>query len=362
ELQSRLFNPGVAQVVSFEEIGGLGHCIIEEWVEGKPLSKLLNDGKLSKKKRREIMRELISIVGYIHSMGVAHRNITTSNVIVRDVGAGVVLSDFGSAQTDGYGDDIYGLGRIMKELCSEYTAIAARCTGPAWKRPKATARLLKSLDRRDRVPKVVWSISGAAVIVGIGIVTGLYLHSLNSATKDTRDKVLALSETVRRQEMQVTGLNDSLTRMTVRINQVHDDIKSMDDYNEMRKDIYVAAYKKIDKVFEDFEKNVVSMFDEVNVVFYDSINALRDKLQYICNIDYAPKRFSALNEKDALELHNNLVGYYQGKLSEEIPVWKALINNSSDIEIIVGQDLRKKLSDELAEKKGNRVIKEKKNP
>ncbi|MDE6769051.1 MAG: protein kinase [Muribaculaceae bacterium] len=360
EIQSRLLDPGVAQVVSFEVIDGLGHCIIEEWVEGKPLSEFLKEGKLSKKERRGIMRELISIVGYIHSMGLAHRNINPANVMVRDMGVEVVLTDFGFADTEGYCDDIYGLGKIMAELCPEYATIAARCVGSAKKRPKDIARLLKSLDRCDRLPKVIWSILGAAVIIGIGIVMGLYFHSLNSATMDTRDKVLALSETTRRQEMQVIGLNDSLTRMAVRINKVQDDIKRMDDYNEMRKEIYAVAFKKIDRLFEDFENNVVPMFDKDNRAFYDSVTVLLDKSLYLCNTDYDPKRLSELNEKDALELHNELVAYSQRKYSTGMHIWIALINNSSDVDVLAAPARKKRLSDIFAEKKRQRTLKRKK--
>lgn len=362
EIHSRLLDPGIAQAVSFEEIKGLGHCIVEEWVEGKNLLELLKAGQLSKKERRKIMREIISIVGYIHSRGVAHRNLKPSNIMVRDVGDGVVVTDFGLADTDGYGDDIYGLGMIMEELCPEYGGIAARCTGPAKKRPKDTVKLLKSLAHRDRVPKVIWSILGAAVFIGCGVIMGLFFHSLNSTSIDAREKVLALSETTHLQERRVVGLTDSLTGVTGRINKVQEEIKGMDSYIEMRKNIFAMACHKIDKLFEDFEKNVVPMFEKDYPAFYDSISVLYDKSRYICNTVRNPKRFPDLNENDALEMYNNLIGYYENKFTYEIMIWKAMINNSDfdNSNNMATPEQIKILSDRLAAKRAAGESKKKK--
>ena len=151
EIHSRLHNPAVVQAVSFEDVEGLGMCIVEEWIEGKNLHNLLQEGKLSKGDRRRIMREIILAVGYLHAHGVIHRDLKPSNVMIRNAGQGVVLIDFGLADTDDYvelkqaagtpgfispeqeneqhaniSDDIYSLGVIMKELSPEYVGIATR--------------------------------------------------------------------------------------------------------------------------------------------------------------------------------------------------------------------------------------------
>lgn len=351
EIHSRLLAPGVVRAIGFEEIKGLGHCIVEEWVEGKTLSELLQGGQLTKKERRRIMREIISIVGYIHSRGVVHRDLKPSNIMIRDAGGGVVLIDFGLADTDDYAelkqgagtpgyispeqvryggaevsDDIYSLGAIMKELCPEYGTIAAKCTGPVEKRPKDAAKLLKSLYRHDRVPKVIWSLSGVAVLVALGVVAVGYINSMKTATQEAQEKVMALSEINHRHARQVAELTDSLTEVTGRMNRVEEEIGRVDTYSdsESRKKAYVVACRKIDKTLESFEKNVFSMFKVIQPAFYDSINALHEKLQYICDNAYDPGKFPELKEDDAAKLYEEVEGHYFAKYSAYYTVWQGM--------------------------------------
>ncbi|MDE6292028.1 MAG: protein kinase, partial [Muribaculaceae bacterium] len=74
ELHSRLLHPNIVRVAALEDIPSLGTCIVEEWVEGETLATLLRSGQLSKGDRRRILREIIYAVGYMHSMGVVHRD------------------------------------------------------------------------------------------------------------------------------------------------------------------------------------------------------------------------------------------------------------------------------------------------
>ncbi|MDE6794795.1 MAG: protein kinase [Muribaculaceae bacterium] len=348
EIHSRLFDPGVVRAVGFEEIKELGPCIVEEWIEGKTLSELLQEGMLSKKERRRIMREIISIVGYIHSRGVVHRDLKPSNIMVRNAGGGVVLIDFGLADTDDYAelkqgagtpgyispeqihdggakvsDDIYSLGAIMKDLCPEYREIAARCTGPVKKRPKDTAKLLKSLDRHDRMPKLIWSLSGVAVLVALGVLIAGYINSLDVATRKAQEKVTALSETNLRQERQVEELQDSLKEMTARMKRTEEEFRRADTYSESLNQAYVVACRKIDNILDNFEKNVLPMFKTLQPAFYDSINALHEKMRYICDTACDLKRFPALKEDDNLKISNDVKGHYLTKFSDYYTVWLA---------------------------------------
>lgn len=327
ELQSRLLVPGVAHAVGFEEIKGLGQCVVEEWVEGKALSELLQQGKLTKQERRRIMREIISIVSYIHSRGVAHRDLNPSNIIVRDAGGGVVFTDFGRADTDGYGDDIYSLGMIMKELCPEYSGIAARCTGPAKKRPNNTEKLLKSLNRHDRVPKVIWSISGVAVLVVLGILTGGYMNSLTAATQESQEKVLTLTEANRYQEKRMAQLTDSLMGAMSRMKSAEEAIKGMEGYNEMRKQAYLATSRRIDKTLDDFEKNIFPRFRGQELAFYDSIVALHNKLQYICTTSCNGKNFPDFKKGDSYKFYDEVVNHYLKSFSKHYMAWLAKLRN-----------------------------------
>lgn len=348
EIHSRLLDPGVAQAVGFEEIEGLGLCIVEEWVEGKTLSKLLQEGKLSKKERRRIMREIIRTVGYIHNRGVVHRDLKPSNVMVRDAGGRVVLIDFGLADTDDYAelkqgagtpgyispeqareggaevsDDIYSLGVIMTELCPEYAGIANSCKREVKRRPKDAATLLKKLDRREMLPKIVGMISAFAVIAALTAATGVYIHSLNSSAQEAREKVAALSETNLHQQQLVAELTDSLVGVTGRMNKAEEEIRRVDTYNESRKRAYIDACRRIDATYTDFDRRVMPMFFKIQPAFYDSINALHGRMKYICDSAYDPKRFPELQEEDAFKLHDDAEGHYLNKFSEYYTIWQA---------------------------------------
>ncbi|MDE5875151.1 MAG: protein kinase, partial [Muribaculaceae bacterium] len=95
EIHSRLLHPGIARAVGFENIEGVGLCIVEEWIEGKTLAQMLHEGKISKQERRRIMADIIRAVGFMHGKGVMHRDLKPANVMVRKEGGEIVLIDFG---------------------------------------------------------------------------------------------------------------------------------------------------------------------------------------------------------------------------------------------------------------------------
>ncbi|MDE6769049.1 MAG: protein kinase, partial [Muribaculaceae bacterium] len=295
---------------------------------------------------------IINIVGDIHSSVVVHRDLKPSNIMIRDARGGVVLIDFGLADTGDYAelkqgagtpgyispeqmhdggaevsDDIYSLGAIMKELCPEYRGIAARCTGSANKRPKDTARLLKSLDRHDRMPKMIWSLSGVAVLVALGVLTGGYINSLNVATQEAQEKVMALSETNLRQKRQVAELTDSLTEMIARMKRTEEEMNREGRYtnSESRKQAYLVACRKIDNTIYNFNKNVFPMFKEIQPAFYDSLDVLHEKLQYICDHAYDIGRFPELKESDAAKLYEEVKTHYLTRLGAYFNVWEAIL-------------------------------------
>ncbi len=348
EIHSRLLNPGVVQAVSFEEVENLGLCIVEEWIEGQTLAQLLQEGMLSKKERQRIMYEIIRSVAYIHSKGVVHRDLKPSNIMIRNTGGGVAIIDFGLADTDDYAelkqcagtegyispeqrheggskitDDIYSLGVIMQQLYPEYSSIAAKCIGPIENRPKNAIKLMKSIERHDRIPKIIGSMSGVAVLIALVVLTGLHINSLKAATQEAHEKVSALSETNHQHEKRVAELTDSLTGMTDRVAKAEGEIKRVDSYNEARKQAYLVACNKIDKTLKNFDKRVFPMFSKPEVAFYDSINNLHKRLQFICDNAYDPKNFPELQEDDKYKLQDEARGHYLTKFSSYYTLWQA---------------------------------------
>ena len=348
EIHSRLLDVGVVQAVSLEIIGELGLCIVEEWIEGKTLAQLLQEGELTEKERRRIMREIIRAVGYINSRGVVHRDLKPENIMVRDVGGSVVIIDFGLADTDDYvelkqgagttgyispeqisdrqarpSDDIYSLGVIMKQLCPGYNRIATQCTGPVDKRPVDAEALLKMIDARDRRPRRLLTVAcGAVVVAGIAMLMNHYLE-LSDATERAQHRVAILSETNRAQELRVTELTDSLTGMTDRMNRAEDEIKRVDSYNASRARAYVEGCRKIDEAIKKFDRDIQSDLDNPSPEFYDKVGVMRKRVLAICEYAFDLKRFPELHEDDKYKLREELQDHFYSVYSSYYTEWQA---------------------------------------
>ena len=348
EIHSRLLDHRVAQVVGFENIGDLGMCIIEEWIEGKTLGQLLQQGQLTKTERHAIMRDIIRAVGYIHSRGVVHRDLKPDNVIIRDAGGGAVIIDFGLADTDDYAelkqaagspgyispeqkcdgtaktsDDIYSLGVIMKQLCPDYSSIADRCTGPAHKRPKDAAALIKLLDRHDRRPKIILTAACSVTLIAVSTALGLHYITLSDATRQARDKVAALTETNHLHEVHVARLTDSLTIVTDRMNKAESDIQRVESYNESRAKAYIEGCQKIERTLKNFNTEILPYLEDPTPFFYDKIGVLRKQLQYICDQAFDPEKYPDLREDDKYQLREELQDHYYTVFSTYYTEWQA---------------------------------------
>ena len=156
DIMMRLQHPGVVQVVSLEDVDGLGKCIVMEWVEGVTLSDWLAD-KPTRAERRKVAQQLMDALAHVHQHGVVHRDIKPSNIMVTTNGQNVKIIDFGLADTDVHAvlkqpagtarymapeqasaskpdlrNDIYSLGLVLRDLKlgRKYDKAIARCLAP----------------------------------------------------------------------------------------------------------------------------------------------------------------------------------------------------------------------------------------
>lgn len=348
EIHSRLLDHGVVHTAGFESVDDLGLCIVEEWIEGKTLAQLLQEGNLTKSARRRIMRDIIRTVGYIHSRGVIHRDLKPENVMVREAGGGAVIIDFGLADTNDYAelkqaagtpgyispeqvrdgaartsDDIYSLGVIMKQLCPEYGRIADRCTGPAARRPKDAAMLLAQLDSHDRRPKIIASAACGALLVAGGIALGTHYHTIYATTRHAQERVLALTETNRTHARHVAELTDSLNNVTGRMKKAESEIRRVESYNESRAKAYNEGCRKIEYTLKNFDTEVRPYLENPTPEFYDRVGLLRKRLQYICDQAFDPAKYPDLREDDKFKLREELQDHYFSVYSSYYMEWQA---------------------------------------
>lgn len=193
ELSIGLSHPALAYVFTWEEESPVGPCLVQEFVDGRPLAAWLAE-KPSLKERRRIFGELLAVVGYLHGKGVVHNDLTPENILVARTGNALKLIDLGFADSDAYAQkalggtrgyaspeliaggtvvggaidgrsDIYSLGALMRDIFpGRYGRIVRRCmrTDPA-RRYQSVSALERALARRSLPLKIAL----AALLAGL---------------------------------------------------------------------------------------------------------------------------------------------------------------------------------------------------
>ena len=134
--------------------------ILMDYVDGETLSLFAQshpDYFKSHKNADRFLRQLLSVVGYLHSHQIVHLDLKPANILITRVGNDVKLVDLGYCYTDCYTDttgrtdkyaaseqldgsarvdartDIYAIGRILQTLpcASYYHKVIRRCTAEA---------------------------------------------------------------------------------------------------------------------------------------------------------------------------------------------------------------------------------------
>jgi serine/threonine-protein kinase len=97
-IQARLHHPNVAPLFDFLEFQGRP-CIIMEFVEGQTLADLIRiRGALHQQEMVAIFRSIVEALDYVHSQGIIHRDIKSTNIKITPAGQ-VKLLDFGIAKS-----------------------------------------------------------------------------------------------------------------------------------------------------------------------------------------------------------------------------------------------------------------------
>ena len=141
EIGFRLEHPGIVHTYSFEEVDGLGLCIVLEWVDGDTLGTHITGQTIDEGEWRKVFLEICEAFMYLEKRQVVHRDIKPSNIMLTSDGHHAKLIDFGFADSPEYGvlkhsggtrdyaapeqilnteikstTDIYALGKILGEL------------------------------------------------------------------------------------------------------------------------------------------------------------------------------------------------------------------------------------------------------
>jgi serine/threonine protein kinase len=102
EIGYKFSHPNIVQIISMEEVEGLGACIVMEYIDGRTLTKWAEERPRTREEVAEVMRNIGNVLDYIHQQQVIHRDIKPSNILITRNGDYVKIIDFGLADADNY--------------------------------------------------------------------------------------------------------------------------------------------------------------------------------------------------------------------------------------------------------------------
>ena len=211
-----LDHPHLVRYLSFEH-----DAILMEYVEGETLSQRIAnhpDFFRNHKNTDKFIRQLLDVVGYLHSHQVLHLDLKPDNILLTHINNDVKLIDLGCCFTDSYQDtkghtnsyaapeqlsgrtvdertDIYAIGRILEFLPEHtlYNKVIACCTAenPA-DRYQSVDEILYAINHRHRYPLWLAIIAFCAVLLFVGI--ALVTHQKSEPTvieKKVADSVIS---------------------------------------------------------------------------------------------------------------------------------------------------------------------------
>ena len=146
DVRYSLAHPNIVMINDFEEIPGIGRCIVTDDVYGDSLRKLLNEGKVTDAHISQLRHQLVNALEYIQSKHILHSPLRPENIIFTENIGNLKLIDVGfdqrpSLSHQSTADDIYNYGKVLTEVLNAtgntdpvLRRVARRCTDPDPKR------------------------------------------------------------------------------------------------------------------------------------------------------------------------------------------------------------------------------------
>ncbi|MDE6824272.1 MAG: protein kinase [Duncaniella sp.] len=118
DVRYNLAHPHIIMINDFEEVPGLGMCIITDDVYGDSLAKLIREGKVTEEHLYKLQHQLLDALDYIQTNHLEHHPLTPSRIIFTENVGNLKLIDVGFDQkthitpTDA-SEDIYNYGKVL---------------------------------------------------------------------------------------------------------------------------------------------------------------------------------------------------------------------------------------------------------
>ena len=140
DVRYNLAHAHIVMINDFEEVPGIGRCIITDDVYGTSLRKVIDEKRVTPHHIEQLRHQLVSAMAYIQSNHIVHHPIRPERIIFTENIENLKLIDVGFDQkehlepTDA-AEDIYNYGLVLKEVLDSVDEnypnlrkIADRCT------------------------------------------------------------------------------------------------------------------------------------------------------------------------------------------------------------------------------------------
>lgn len=219
EITSQLDNRFIRRALAYENIQGLGECIVFEYIEGKSLAEHVRVGTLNEKQIKNLLIDLCDALSYMHQRGVMHCDLKPENVIVTTTDFRAKIIDIGLPETDYKTDhellikenefvapelfkgeeadprsDIYSLGKIIefiieRNMISQYSSVATHCTQFSREQRFDNIQEVKSIiTKGTSAAKIILLL---LVIIALGVAAFIYVPKIIEKTKAEKKERLA---------------------------------------------------------------------------------------------------------------------------------------------------------------------------
>ena len=120
DVRYNLAHPAIVMINDYEDVPGLGRCIITDDVYGSSLAKLLKDNKVTKEHVERLCTQMIDAMEYIQKNHLVHFPLTPERIVFTENIGNLKLIDVGFDQHDQLtpaeaSDDIKAFGHILRQ-------------------------------------------------------------------------------------------------------------------------------------------------------------------------------------------------------------------------------------------------------
>jgi len=249
EISIGLTHPSLAYVFTWEDDSPVGPCIVQEFIDGRSLSKWLEENPPLRDRKR-IFEELLDVTAYLHKKGVIHNDLTPENILVSRADNSLKLIDLGYADdgghlahslggTRGYAapelvsgekvdarSDIYSIGRLMQDIFpGRYRRIARKCLR---KDPTHRYQTVEEIPRAIKARRLPLQIVTCTALAGL-LAWPLFIkpHTVEvpvvdqAKTDSLRSVVDSLHDVINRRDLEETLRKEELTKAKDKVEAVY---------------------------------------------------------------------------------------------------------------------------------------------